>query len=134
MEEIKTQPIGQIAPEAIPEASGVPEPETPLVYTLPWYEKYRSILIIAAVVATVVAGSFVFQIASPKKISVLPTPTPTPYPTPTPDRKLSPLSGLQEFRNLDALVSSFSAHLDSVTLDDPSLVPPTLSLPLGFQN
>ena len=108
-------------------------PDIPILI-LPWYEKYKTVLIIAGVIATIVAGSLVFQAATPKKIVLPPIPTPTLYPTPTPDRKLSPLSGLQELRDLDAEVSSLSAHLDSVSLDDPSLVPPTLTLPLGFQN
>jgi hypothetical protein len=108
-------------------------PEIPTLI-LPWYVKYKTVLIIAGVIATIIVGSLVFQTAAPKKISLPPIPTPTLYPTPTPDRKLSPLSGLQEFRDLDAEVSSLSAHLDSVSLDDPSLVPPTLTLPLGFQN
>lgn len=125
---VQDQSTAQIPTPEVPSTTSIP------VVVLPWYEKYKSLLIIAGVIITIVIGTFVFGSTSPKKITVAPTPTPTSYPTPTPNRTLSPLSGLQEFRNLDAEVSSFSARLDSISLDDPSLVPPVLTLPLGFQN
>jgi len=57
----------------------------------------------------------------------------TPTPSPTPVRILSAIASQSAFLALEEAYSSFSASLTATNLDDPSLSPPVLDLPLGFR-
>lgn len=57
----------------------------------------------------------------------------SPTPTPTPMRIPSAVATHSAFRALEQAYASLSAGLDATNLDDPSLTPPVLDLPLGFR-
>ena len=61
-----------------------------------------------------------------------PTIAPSPTPSPTPIRKLSPIATQSAFTSLEARLASVSAAISGTNLDDPSLSPPVIDLPLGF--
>lgn len=56
-----------------------------------------------------------------------------PTPTPTPVRVLSGIATQSAFMALQQSQASLSAGLAGTNLDDPSLSPPVLDLPLGFR-
>ncbi|MBI3576881.1 hypothetical protein HY086_02505 [Candidatus Gottesmanbacteria bacterium] len=58
---------------------------------------------------------------------------PAPTPTPTPVRLPSALATQSAFLKLEGNVASLSASIKNYVVDDPSLSPPVLDLPLGFQ-
>lgn len=96
-------------------------------------EKKNDIWIIAGVVVLIgIIGLIVIRNV------YKPSPTPivvreeTPTPTPTPVRILSAIASQSAFMALEAAYSSFSSSLTATNLDDPSLTPPLLHLPLGF--
>lgn len=66
---------------------------------------------------------------SPKPAVVVQLP---PTPTPTPVRMLSTLATQSAFIKLETTISSLSSELNNYVVDDPSLSPPVLDLPLGF--
>lgn len=57
----------------------------------------------------------------------------TPTPTPTPIRVLSAIATQSAFIALEQTQASLSSGLAATNLDDPSLSPPVLDLPLGFR-
>lgn len=65
----------------------------------------------------------------PEPANVLQSPTPTP----TPIRILSAVATQSAFLSLEQAQASLSARLAGTNLDDPSLAPPVLDLPLGFR-
>lgn len=92
-------------------------------------------LIIAASIAIILGIGAVFgwkAITSQKPVSVAPSPTPPPTPTPTPIRVFSALSTESAYLYLDARVASLSASVKNYVVEDPSLSPPVLDLPLDF--
>lgn len=110
-----------------------PLPETIPAGTKPQEPKKRDIWIIAGVVVLIgIIGLIVIRNV------YKPSPTPivvreeTPTPTPTPVRILSAIASQSAFMALEAAYSSFSSSLTATNLDDPSLTPPLLHLPLGF--
>lgn len=58
--------------------------------------------------------------------------TDTPFPTPTPIRNISAIATQSAFISLEQSASSLSSGIANTNLDDPSLSPPTIDLPLGF--
>lgn len=71
---------------------------------------------------------------SRKKIVAIPTPIPTVTPTPTPIRLPSLLATQSAFLSLDTHVASLSTAIRDYSVQDPSLSPPVLTLPLGFSS
>lgn len=74
---------------------------------------------------------FVWKILNPPPkpiIQVVPSSTPTP----TPIRILSAVATQSAFLRLVDYQASLSAALSATNLDDPSLSPPIIELPLGF--
>ncbi len=70
--------------------------------------------------------------------SIIPTKSPppeviiTPLPSPTPIRILSAIATQSAFIALTQSAASVSAAIGNTNLDDPSLSPPVIDLPLGF--
>ncbi|MBI3342897.1 hypothetical protein HY032_01955 [Candidatus Gottesmanbacteria bacterium] len=56
----------------------------------------------------------------------------TPTPSPTPIRVLSNIASQSAFVSLEQARTSLSGSLDGTNLDDPSLSPPVMDIPLGF--
>lgn len=55
-----------------------------------------------------------------------------PLPSPTPIRILSAIATQSAFMSLEQNASSVSSAIANTNLDDPSLMPPSIDLPLGF--
>lgn len=91
------------------------------------------IVIGIAAVVFIILGVIGLTAFKPQKIVVTPTPTPsTPIATPTPARTLSPLATQSAFLLFEQSVASLSAGIAAYNVQDQSLTPPVLVLPLGF--
>lgn len=91
------------------------------------------LVIIAGVIVLLLGtlGLFIYKIMQkpPKPIIMVKIP---PTPTPTPVRILSTLATQSAFLKLEITIASLSSQLNNYVVDDPSLSPPILDLPLGF--
>ncbi len=110
-----------------------PLPETIPAEAMPQEPKKRHIWIIAGVVILIgIIGLFVIRsLYKPSPIPIV-VREETPTPSPTPVRILSAIASQSAFMALVEAYSSFSSSLTATNLDDPSLTPPLLDLPLGF--
>ena len=100
---------------------------------MPPVQKKKDIWIIAGVVILIgIIGLFVIRsLYRPSPIPIV-VREETPTPSPTPVRILSAIASQSAFIALVEAYSSFSSSLTATNLDDPSLTPPLLDLPLGF--
>lgn len=91
--------------------------------------------VIAAIVVIGLGAFFVLLLGNLQtgRRPVAPTPTPTLIPTPTPERIPSALATQSAFLKSETAVASLSSSVKNYVIDDPSLSPPILDLPLGFQ-
>lgn len=116
-----------------PPAPGTPPPGgyAPVPPRSP-LERFMPLFIAAGAVFLGILVFVVFQQlrAKPPIVQVAPTPTHTPSPTPL--RQLSQLASQSGFLSLEQEVASLSAKINSYSVQDPSLSPPELTLPLGF--
>lgn len=85
---------------------------------------------IVIVVGIILLSIFRSSIIPPKP--PLPEVTITPLPSPTPIRILSAIATQSAFMSLEQNASSVSSAIANTNLDDPSLSPPVIDLPLGF--
>lgn len=114
-----------IAPQATEIA--LPTPEKPTG------DRKKLIIVISAVlgIGILLFGILYFQSLQP--IEEMPsTPTPTEVPTPTPTPNVSRIATTSAFRSFSEEVASFSATLNSFTIQDSTLAPPLLDLELGL--
>lgn len=121
-------PLFQDTPEQLTQPVEVPLPT--ISPTKPSH--LRIWLIAGCVVVTGLCVLFVWKLLNPPPkpaIRVVQSPTPTP----TPIRILSPIATESAFISLTQRHASLSAGLSVANLDDPSLSPPVLDLPLGFK-
>ena len=134
MEDTATQNIQP--PTEAPQASLVSPTIAPTPPLDRFLQKLRSPWVyIAAIIAIFLIGSLI--VAGTKSTTPTPlvlTPTPTTIPTPTPQRTPSAIASQSAFQLLDASVQSLANDLSTLTIQDPSLSPPVLDLPLGFSN
>ncbi len=129
----QTQPVTQ-QPSPVPiEASApganvvppMPAPSNPRIKP----EIITAIVVILLGALFLIANRFLsFQNSKPPVVIEKPTPTPTPTPTRLP----SALATQSAFLKLEANGASLSASINNYVVDDPSLSPPVLELPLGF--
>ncbi len=107
-------PVEQMQPVAQPKGSFTP-------------------LVIAGIIVLVVgtAGLFIYKNMQKKPVPVVNVKIP-PTPTPTPVRILSTLATQSAFLRLENTIASLSSQLNNYVVDDPSLSPPVLDLPLGY--
>lgn len=68
----------------------------------------------------------------PAQVPEVPIIVPSATPSPTPVRELSPVATQSAFISLETRLASVSAAITATNLDDPSLSPPVIDLPLGF--
>lgn len=68
----------------------------------------------------------------PARAPEIPIIAPSATPSPTPIRELSPVATQSAFISLQTRLASVSAAISATNLDDPSLSPPVIDLPLGF--
>lgn len=95
---------------------------------------YKRVWVIAGTVVVLGIGILILM----SRLGQVPTSTvvpiqASPTPTPTPVRILSEIASQSAFTTLLQTHASFSASLTATSLDDPSLSPPVLDLPLGFK-
>lgn len=109
-----------VAPVPIPEAVAV-QPSN-----------MRMWLIAGSVVVTLVSLLFLWKLLTPRPAPIVDDLL-SPTPTPTPIRILSPIATESAFLRITQIQASLSAGLSQTNLDDPSLSPPTIELPLGFK-
>lgn len=89
------------------------------------------IYIILAVI--LVTAGIIGLLMKPRVAPAVPVPTPTPIlATPTPTRPLSAVATQSTFLQFASAVASLSAAVSDRTIQDQTLTPPVLSLPLGF--
>lgn len=92
--------------------------------------------IVAAIVVVIVGALFLIGIqlmASQTSKAPIMIEKAAPTPTPTPTRLPSALATQSAFLKLETNVASLSGAINNYVVDDPSLSPPVLELPLGFQ-
>lgn len=92
----------------------------------------RILIIAGGVIAFGISMLLIWKLLTPPPkpaIQVVQSPTPTP----TPIRILSAIATQSAFMSLTQIQASLSAGLSITNLDDPSLSPPQLELPLGFK-
>lgn len=134
MEDTANNPITGEPPQQFEAVPAAAQP----VQTASFWERLAPILRspwtgIAAIIVIFLVGSLVFSSAKQNKPAVFaPTPTPTTMPSPTPQRTPSAISSQSAFQTLDASVQSLTNDLGTLTIQDPSLAPPVLDLPLGL--
>jgi hypothetical protein len=92
------------------------------------------VAIIAGVVIVLIIGSILFATGKKQDVVVAPTPTPTNTPTPTPIRALSPFATQSAFLQFETAVTSLPGTIQGASIQDPTIDPPVLDLPLGFSN
>jgi len=81
----------------------------------------------------VMAGIIGLLIMRPRATPAVPVPTPTPVlATPTPIQPLSIVATQSAFLEFASSVASLSAAVSDRTVQDQTLAPPVLTLPLGF--
>lgn len=88
--------------------------------------------ILAIIVGTVLLLFAFGGIALPTRNAPIAVPSPTLLATPTPVRPLSAVATTSAFVTLESFAASVSAQIQAAQTQDPSLVPPTLDLPLGY--
>lgn len=114
-----------------------PPIDAPTSALLPSREKPKdtvSSIIIAVIVILlgILAVMGYTEWTSRQQVVAIPTPIPTLTPTPTPIRRLSEVATQSAFLSLDSNVASLSTAISEYSVQDPSLSPPVLTLPLGF--
>ncbi len=135
-----TEPITeQPAPIPLPESALQPQMgQTMAPPTVPAKKPFpiSTSLIIAIIAAVGLIGGGIVGLSALKSQNLTSAPTPTPQassPTPTPVRTLSSIAALPAFAQFEAANATLSAAIASFTPQDETLTPPTLVLPLGFQ-
>ncbi len=130
-------PVSTETPEP-PSIAPPPPPVPAITLKEPWFSGNRAIGFILSVVLLVAAGTAAFLFYSrktpkpPDQFTV--APTPTPQATPTPLRTLSSIATQSAFLSVESETASLSGDLQLYQIQDPSLSPPVMDLPLGFSN
>ena len=116
-----------ISPPNMPQT--VPPPPGPSATPIP----PGLLLALIGAVILILGGIIGLVAIRPSRIVAVPTPTPSiPTATPTPVRTFSPVASQSAFMNLETATASLSAQINAYNIQDQSLTPPVLVLPLGF--
>lgn len=117
-------------------SSSAPNPSIPEAHVPPDdITKRNPLLIWSVATGVILAGIMLLYVF---RSSIIPTKSPppelvsTPLPSPTPIRNVSSIASQSAFMSLEQSVSSVSSAIANTNLDDPSLMPPSIDLPLGF--
>lgn len=125
-----------VAPIPLPESALQPQmgnvpPQLPAKKPFP----LSTPLIVAIIAAVGLIGGGIAGLSAiqSQKQAALPTPTPQAItPTPTPVRTLSAVAGQAAFLQFEAANATLSAAIASYSVQDETLTPPTIVLPLGY--
>lgn len=114
-----------------------PIADVPVTQPTPQKPDKHMIIIVAATAIIIVLIIIIIGITREIKTSPQITATATPtfgiQPTNVPNRTLSLVATQSAFLELDQLVASLSASINSTTTSDVSLTPPVVELSLGLQ-
>ena len=112
--------------------------QPPAVGAQSWFSRNRSAIIIIIILSIIVVGTIsklILMRNGPKPEAPAPSVVVvTPIVSPTPIRQPSALASQSAFIKFDADVSSLLQNVQAYSVEDPSLSPPILDLPLGFSN
>lgn len=112
------------------------DPVTPTAPAAPQGKRRlpNHILVVAGIFLMAILITAVFYVRSLQQtpIAVTPTPIEAPPPTPTPIRTPSRLASTSAFMSFQSAVSSLSAGLQILNINDPSFTPPILNTDLGL--
>lgn len=123
------QSLHEEPPVAGPEATEVPKRDVPSASQRKFPRLVvPGIAVVLALLAVVLFGLIIFGDKPAPPVVV----TPTPAPTPTPVRFPSNIATLSAFLALEEKTASLSAAVAGYVVEDPSLTPPVLELPLGL--
>lgn len=134
-EQINTVPSPEILPQATNTANYGAVQET-AVRTMPSAKKgIPPLFIIAGVVAVIVIGSLLFASGKNQTTSADITPTPlAPTPTNVSAQNVTPIATQSAFMQFETTINNLPGIIQGAALQDPSILPPVLDLPLGFSN
>lgn len=130
-----TPPPAAETPVMAPPAPIAPAGAAPAPPSKPPHNNRTYILIGTLLcLAILIAGVLYARSSVPVKEEAPVAVTPTALPTPTPPPNLSRMATTSAFAAYSQEIASFSATLDSFTLQDSTLAPPILDLELNLSN
>jgi hypothetical protein len=95
--------------------------------------KIPPIFFIIGVLFVIIFGSLLFATQQNGGTQQGPTPTPiSPTPTPVPIRGLTPYATESAFMKFESTIDALPGVIQGAAIQDPTIVPPVLDLPLGF--
>ncbi|MBI3385483.1 hypothetical protein HY031_00140 [Candidatus Gottesmanbacteria bacterium] len=110
------------------------QPQQPIIEPKqPFAPPARSVLLIAGVTIIILFGLVVaWSVFRPKEVSGPPGgPSPSPAP-PSTARSMRPFATSSAFLSVESSVASLSGVISSYSVEDSTIAPPTIDLPLGF--
>lgn len=122
-------PIMPKAPEPV---NYGPVGQAPVATPPPAKKKFPLWIIIAAVIFTVLIVFIAFKRSANTPTSVAPQPTPTPTNIPQVERPLSAVATSAAFVEFETQLDVVTRGIQNAPIDNQSLLPPRLDLPLGF--
>ncbi len=121
--------------EPIDKVPTIPEPTVPETQIPPIHQRKSSRVIWVIALGVIVGGVLLLNLFRPSIIPTKPAPpevATVPLPSPTPIRNISAIATQSAFISLEQHAASVSSAITNTNLDDPSLTPPSIDLPLGF--
>jgi len=94
----------------------------------------KPLVIVFVIVSILVFGAVFFASQKQPQAPRTPAPTPTAVPTPTPLRATAPYATQSAFVAFEKEVTDLPELIQKVNIDDQTIAPPVLDLPLGFSN
>jgi len=114
--------------QLVPPAQPVQQP----IVQQPTGTSIRIQYIVIFLVLIVLGGGLFVVMKTPSQ-----TPAPTPTDSPTPSQKAKPvipIATVSAYIDLTSHIASLSSFIQNMNVSDTSMIPPTIELPLGFQN
>ena len=123
------QILDQLTPEVAPE---MPTTQTPIPVQSPRKKNILPFVIFLIIIVVILGVSAKVKTAT--QTGTLPSTSVTPTPTglPISTRVLSPFATDSAFLQFEASVDAFPKIIQGAVLQDPTVLPPVLQLPLGF--
>ncbi|HUD19867.1 MAG TPA: hypothetical protein VMR81_05480 [Patescibacteria group bacterium] len=132
----QTVPTPEIIPQSTNPEVSVPveeqktPPPAPNLNLKKWVPMASIILVILIIV--IVLSTVSIKKQTPKPVAATPTPTSTPVPSV--NHTLAPYATQSAFLNFETAIDALPGTIQNAVLEDQTLTPPVLDLPLGFSN
>jgi len=94
----------------------------------------KPLLAVLFIIFIFIVGAIFLISRKQPQTSLAPTPAPTIAPTPTPVRAIAPYATQSAFIAFEKEVTELPQIIRQANLDDQTITPPVLDLPLGFSN